>query len=96
MNCDEPTGGLKNGAYLPPFPENTFIASRCVADLNPVVQVEGPRQGYELFFHRKPEAVFHSVGYVVPGCDSLPRIVFLIVIVPWGPVMQSLVAIKAR
>lgn len=50
MNCDEPKGGLKNGVSLPPFPDSTFIASKCMANLNPVVQVEVPGQVYELFF----------------------------------------------
>ena len=67
MNCDEPKGGLKNGVSLPPFPESTFIASGCMANLNAVVQAEVPGQVYELFFYRKPEAVFHSVVCVMPG-----------------------------
>lgn len=44
MSSVEAKGGCTDGMFLPTFPKNSSVAFRCVANLNPVPQVETPGQ----------------------------------------------------
>lgn len=49
MSCGEAKGGLKDDVSLPTFPESASVASRCVASLKPMPQVDTPGQVHGLF-----------------------------------------------
>ena len=49
MSCAEAKGGHKDGVSLHKFPENTSVASECVAFLKPIPQVEAPGQENQPF-----------------------------------------------
>lgn len=79
VSCGETSGGCKDGVSLPKFPESTSVASRCVADLNPVPQVEVKPVSWSskrAFFTGRLGMCFILWSIQCPGDGSLPRTVF--------------------
>lgn len=95
MSCSKAKGGGKDCVSLPMFPESSFVASGCVANLKPLPQVETPGQKAIGLFHRQTGGCFSLPSEQFPGCGSQPRTAFLIVTVPWGQACKHPLATRA-
>ena len=78
MNCGRDNGRYNNGVSLPIFPQSTSVASKYVAKLKPISQVEAFFKDKWAFFKDRLEMFLllsvHHLGY-----DILTRMGFPIV-----------------
>lgn len=72
-SCGKAKGKLKDGTSLPMLPKSSFTASRCVANLKPVPQVEVTGQVDGLFFTGRPVVYLSLLFVQCPHWSSLPE-----------------------